>query len=221
LSDNIFNEVDEEVRRERLKKLWDRYGLYLIVAASLFVLAVAGWRGYEYWQNQKASKSGSAFEAAMSLAEQGKYAEAEKAFLDVAKDGTPGYRALAQLRAAGAAAQRDPKDAVRIYDELAKSDIGASLQDLANIRAGFLLVDSAPFDEMRRRLDALAEPNRPFRHSARELLALSAWKNGDVASAKRYVDMMSNDNDTPQAARSRAEMLAALIAGSGKADSKS
>jgi hypothetical protein len=216
LSDNIFNEVDEEVRRERLQKLWDRYGLYLIGAAALFVIAVASWNGYQYLQNQKSAKAGSAFEAAAALNDQGKYAEAEKAFDNVAKDGTAGYQTLARFRSAAAAAQRDPKDAVRIYDELTKSNIGPALQDLAAVRAGFLLIDTAPVDEIRSRLEALAEPGRPFRHSARELLALSAWKNGDFASAKRYIDMISNDNETPQGTRSRVEVLAALLAAGGK-----
>jgi hypothetical protein len=215
LSDNIFNEVDEEVRRERLKQLWDRYGLYLIAIAVVFVVAVAAWRGYEYWQSSKAAAAGSAFEAAVTLAEEGKYAEAEKAFAEVAKVGTPGYQALARLRAAAAAAQRDPKDAVRLYDELAVSGIGPSLQDLAAVRAGFLLVDTAPVDEMRRRLDPLAAPDRPFRHSARELLALSAWKNGDTAGVKRYVEMITSDNQTPQAVRSRVDLLSALVSSGG------
>ena len=38
---DIFHEVDEEVRREQLKKLWDRYGIYLI---ALAVLVVVGGR---------------------------------------------------------------------------------------------------------------------------------------------------------------------------------
>ena len=38
---DIFHEVDEEVRREQLKKLWDRYGNYVVAAAFLLVAAVA------------------------------------------------------------------------------------------------------------------------------------------------------------------------------------
>ena len=35
---DIFNEVDEEVRRERLKQLWDRYGIFIIGLAVLLVV---------------------------------------------------------------------------------------------------------------------------------------------------------------------------------------
>lgn len=218
MADNIFHEVDEEVRRERLRQLWDRYGLYLIAAAVLFVLAVGGWRGYEYWQNRKAAESGSAFEAAIALSEEGKAEEAEKAFAQIAKDGTAGYRVLARFRAAAALAQRDPAAAVREYDDMTRADIGPTMQDLAALRAGFLEVDRVPFAEVRRRLDPLAEPGRPFRHTARELLAFAAWKAGDAQSARRYVDMVANDAETPQATRARVDVLSALLAADGGDD---
>jgi len=218
LADNIFHEVDEEVRREKLRQFWDRYGLYLIAAAVLFVLAVGSWRGYEYWQNRKAAESGSAFEAAIALSDEGKAEEAEKAFAEIAKDGTAGYRALARFRAAAALAQRDPAAAVREYDDMTRADIGPTMQDLAALRAGFLEVDRVPFAEVRRRLDPLAEPGRPFRHTARELLAFAAWKAGDAQSARRYVDMVANDAETPQATRARVDVLSALLAADGGDD---
>ena len=79
-----------------------------------------------------------------------------------------------------------------------------------------LLVDTAPFDEMQRRLEALTAPTRPFRHTAREMLALSAWRNGDAAAAKKYIDQASDDADTPPGVRSRLDVLSALLAAGGK-----
>jgi len=214
---DIFHEVDEEVRRERLKKLWDRYSVHLIALAVLIVAAIGAWRGYEYWVAKKAAAAGAAFEAAMTLSEQAKYSEAEAAFDKVAAEAPEGYRVLARVRAAGALAQVKPADAIKAYDELsADASLGAALQDLAGVRAGMLLVDTAPLADMRRRLDPLTEPARSFRHTARELLALSAWRNHDLAAARRYVDMIVSDADTPAGTRARAEVLSALIAADGK-----
>jgi hypothetical protein len=215
---DIFHEVDEEVRREQLKKLWDRYSIYLIALAVLIVAGMAAWRSYEYWVAQKAAAAGAAFEAAATLNEQGKYAEAEAAFAKVATDAPSGYRVLARMRAAGALAQVKPADAVKAYDELAAdASIGTIWQDLAAVRAGMLLVDTAPLGDIRQRLDPLTEPSRSFRHTARELLALSAWRNHDFAAAKRYLDMIATDTETPVGTRARADVLSSLIA----ADSKS
>ena len=95
---DIFNEVDEEVRRERLQKLWDRYGIYVIALAVLIVAGIGAWRGYEWWQAKKAAAAGAAFESALSLSEAGKHAEAEAAFAKVAAEAPAGYRTLARLR---------------------------------------------------------------------------------------------------------------------------
>jgi hypothetical protein len=214
---DIFHEVDEEVRREQLKKLWDRYSIYLIAVAVLVVAGIGAWRGYEYWVAKKAAAAGADFEAAMTLSEEGKHAEAEAAFAKVAAEAPGGYRMLARMRAAGALAQVKPGDAVKAFDELsADASLGTTWQDLAAVRAGMLLVDTASLAEMRRRLDPLAEPTRSFRHTARELLALSAWRSHDLAAARRYLDMIETDAETPPGTRARAEVLAALIAAGGK-----
>jgi hypothetical protein len=214
---DIFHEVDEEVRREQLKKLWERHGHYIVALAVLIVLAVAAWRGYDYWQTKKAAEAGAAFEAALTLSEQGKHEEAAAAFAKIAVGGTSGYRALARLREAAELTQRDPQAAVKLYDEIAADRSGGQVvQDLAALRAGMILVDSAAHDEMRRRLEPLTERDSTFRHSARELLALSAWRAGDLAAAKRWFDIITNDSDTPAGTRQRVEVLMALVASQGK-----
>ena len=214
---DIFNEVDEEVRRERLQKLWNRYGIYLIGLAILFVAGVAAWRGYEWWQAKKAATAGAAFESALSLSEEGKHAEAEAVFAKVAAELPAGYRILARLRAAAEVAQVNPADAVKAYDELAADNsLGATLRDLAAVRAGMLMVDSAPLADLQRRLDPVSEPGHTFRHVARELLALSAWRNHDFTAARRYIDMIATDGESPPGSRARADVLSALIAAGGK-----
>ena len=214
---DIFQEVDEEVRREQLKKLWDRYGNWLIAGCVLLVAGVGGWRGYEYYQARKAGQSGMAFEQAVTLAEAGKHQEAEAAFAKIATGGTPGYRVIARLREAAELAQTNKKAAVSAYDALAADkSAGQVIEDLAAVRAGLLLLDDTPYAEMRQRLEPVTAKDRTYRHSARELLAFSAWKYGDLSTAQKWTDMMMADPETPSGTRSRAEILSELIAASGK-----
>jgi len=214
---DIFQEVDEEVRREQLKKLWQRYGNYIVAACIVVVVAVGGWRGYEWWQSKKAAEAGAAFEQAIALAASGKHEEAEAAFAKLATDGTPGYRVLARLREAAQIARTDPKAAVKAYDEIAADrSVDQVMRDLAALRSAYLLVDASSYGDLRARLEPLAEANRPFRHSARELLALSAWKEGDMGAARRWADAILTDPQSPPGTRSRAEVLSELISASGK-----
>ena len=208
----LFDEVDEELRREQLKKIWERYSALIIAAAVLVVAAVGGWRGYQYLEAQKAAVAGAAFESAANLADQNKSAEAEAAFTKLAATAPAGYRNLSRLRAATEAAKRDPKAAVKLYDEItADTTVPAAERDLARVRAASLLVDTETYNNMLQRLEPATGADATFRHTARELLALSAWHANDATAARKWLDMISEDGQTPPSLRSRAEALQALL----------
>jgi hypothetical protein len=208
----FYDEVDEEVRRDQLKKLWDRYSIYIVAAALLIVAAVGGWRGYQYVEARKAAEAGEAFNRAIDLSEKGEHGDAEKAFADLATKAPYGYRLLARFHDAAEIANRDPKAAAKMFDDLAAdASIGAEQQELARIRAAGLLVDSATYPEMKQRLEPATIPAATFRHSARELLALSAFRANDSSAARSWLDQITADADTPPSLRSRAQALQALL----------
>jgi hypothetical protein len=208
----IFDEVQEEVRREQLKKLWERYQVLIVTVAFVIVAGVGGWRGYLYWEQKKAEQAGAQFETAATLADQKKSAEAEAAFLKIAAEAPQGYRTLARFRAAAELATRDAPAAVKMYDEIAADrNSSPAEQDLAALRAGSLLVDTASYADIKARLEPLTGPNRTYRHSARELLAVSAWRNKDLTAARQWIDVISTDAQSPQTLRSRMEALQALL----------
>jgi len=214
---DIFQEVDEEVRRERLQKLWNQYGHYAIAACVLVVLGVGGWRGYQWWETKRAYEASNKFDIALKLSGDGKHAEAESAYAQLAREGTSGYRLLSRLREAAELAERDPKAAVAAYDSLANdSSAGQPMQDLAVVRAGLLLVDTAPLSEITQRLERATSAKAPFRHTARELIATAALRAGDTAAVKKWCDMINADPETPADLRARAEMLTTLAGDSGK-----
>jgi hypothetical protein len=208
----LFDEVDEDVRRDQLKKLWDQYSIYIIAGALLIIAAVGGWRGYEYLEAKKAAEAGAAFDKAVELSEQNKHTEAEAAFTDLAAKAPSGYRILARLRAAAEVANRDPQAAAKLYDDIAADrSVGTPEQELAKIRAAGLLLATASYPNMLARLEPATVPGATFRHTARELLALSAWRANDAAATRQWLDLVANESETPPGLRSRAEALQALL----------
>ena len=208
----LFDEVDEEVRREQLKRLWEKYSIYIIAAMILIVAAVGGWRGNQYLEAKKAAEAGAAFDKAVELSEANTHAEAEAAFADLVAKAPFGYRVLSRLRLAAEIANRDAAAAAKMYDEIsADRSVGVADQDLARIRAAQLLLESISYPNMKERLEAAAAPGATFRHTARELLALSAWRANDAAATRQWLDMIANDGETPPSLRSRAEALQALL----------
>jgi hypothetical protein len=208
----LFDEVNEEVRRDQLKKLWDQYSIYIIALALLIIAGVGGWRGYQYLEAKKAAEAGAAFDKAVELSEANKHTEAEAAFADLAAKAPSGYRTLARLRMAAEVANRDAPAAAKLFDEIAGDrSAGTAEQDLARIRAAQLLLDSTTYPNMLQRLEPATAPTSTFRHTARELLALSAWRANDAAATRKWLDLIANDGETPPSLRSRAEALQALL----------
>jgi hypothetical protein len=208
----LFDEVDEEVRRDQLKKLWDQYSIYIIALALLIIAGVGGWRGYQYLEAKKAAEAGAAFDKAAELSDANKHAEAEAAFADLAAKAPWGYRILARLRTAAEVANRDKSVAAKMFDDIAAdTSVGAPERDLARIRAAQLLLETTTYPNMLQRLEPATAADATFRHTARELLALSAWRANDTAATRQWLDLIANDGESPPSLRSRAEALQALL----------
>ena len=164
----------------------------------LVVVGVGGWRVYEWQQVQQAAELGTLFESAITLADAGKHDEAETIFGQIAEDGTPAYRTLARLRQAAALAQsqsdggdRDLSADRRRHQRragAARSCVSARRRAADRRR---LYIDA------RKLLEPLAQPGRDFRHAARELLALAAWKAGDRPGAMKWYAAILTDPETP------------------------
>jgi hypothetical protein len=214
---DVFREVDEEVRREQLKKLWERYQYLIVGVVLLVVVGVGGWRLYEWNQTRLAAQFGTQFENAIALGDAGKHDEAEKIFARIAADGTPAYRALARIRQAAQLAELDAPAATETYRQIsADSSVEQVLRDVASLRAAGLLIDAGSYVDARKLLEPLAQAGREFRHAARELLALNAWKADDRQGAMKWYAAILTDPEAPASSRTRVEMLIALTAADGK-----
>jgi hypothetical protein len=210
---DIIREVDEELRREQLQKLWQRYGVYVIGAALVVVLGVAGWRGWEWYQSREAAKAGARFETALELAEGNKRGEADQILAALAREAPSGYALLARFRAAAELAEHDKAAGAAAYDALANdTSIEPSLRDLAKVRAALALVDTASAAEIAGRLDPLIATNSPFRPSAREVLGLARFRTGEAEAARKLFTDILTDPETPPTMRSRAQLMLALLA---------
>jgi hypothetical protein len=210
---DIFREVDEDLRHEQYKRLWDRFGTYVIGLAILIVVATAGWRLWEYWQDQAASATGDRFMAALEIAEGGKHDDAIKALEAIVADGSGEYPVLARFRAASErAAAGDAKAAVAGFDAIVSTpSVPALVRDMARLRAALLLVDTAPVADLETRIGQLAAVGNPWRHSAREVLGLAAWRTGDLETARKYYEEIAADQEKPADLQSRAQFMLALI----------
>ncbi len=220
-NDALIREVDEELRREQLAKLWERYGTYILGAAAALVVGVAGYKWNEQRVVKEAQSAGARFEAATNLASEGKAEDAGKAFADLAKGGPAGYSAISQLRAAGALASADKKpEAVAAYDALAgKADADVLLRDFARLQAAALRSGEADWTEMQNRLNDLTVDKAPWRFLARELLGAAALKAGKLVEARGVLEKLVADATVPQTVAERVRILMSQVVAAEQAAS--
>jgi hypothetical protein len=219
MSDQFFREVDEAVRQDRYKELWDKYGLYALVAATLIVAGVAGFKAWTYWQERQSQQAGAEFSQALTQLDGNDATKANVTLHDLAESGPAGYRVLARFQLAAAEARAGNTDkAVELYDALATdADTDNILKGLATIQAATLKLDTADYAEMERRLNGLIEQGSPWRYSARELLGLSAYRVNKIPDAEKQFSALVADQGTPQNLRERADMMLGLIVGKPQA----
>lgn len=217
--DSFIREVNEEYRKERARLLWERYGFLVIGVATAIVLGTAAFVGYRYWVESRANASGDAFLAALQLANEGKTDEAIAAFGKLEEEGYSAYPVLARMRAATVKADEgDFEGAIKEFDAVAADKgIATAIRDMARLRAALLLVDHGTYADVSSRVEPLTADTNELRHSAREALGLSAWKEGKAAEALALFDQIAADQAAPQNLRQRATLMAELIRGSGDA----
>lgn len=212
---DVFNEVDEEVRHEQWKKLFHAYGGYIIGALVSFVLVFAGsifWSDYQTGQRQIESQR---YVAASEILLNGDAVLAAQQFGSLADEAGDGYGALARLREADALATAgDVTGAVATLDRLADDgSADTAFRELARLFAVYQLMDSAPRDELDRRLEPLLADDSPWLASARELSGLIALRAGETARARGLFTAIVEDRASPSMARSRAAGMLAIIGG--------
>ncbi len=198
-----FQEVDDAVRQDDLKLWWKRWGSWVIAAAVLVVVAVAGFVGWRQYDQSKRAEASTAYSAALAKIESDK--AAARAELSKQAESAPSpYDFLAAL--AVAQLQDKPADQVTSLEAVAPR-LPSELSDLALVMAGFRSVDAGKLAEQVDKLGALAQSDRPFHTSVMELQALAAAKKGDLKRARELWTDIQKDPASPQGAQQRAQAM--------------
>ena len=215
-NDTIFREVDEELRGDRLRAIWKRFGPYLIGAAVAIVLLVAVNEGWSWWQNSQAAAASDKFYAALEIADGTDVAAAEKAFADVEATSPAGYATLARFRQAGLLAKAGKADeAIAAYDALSTSESNQQIKSLALVFAANLFVDKGDVAAVQQRVQGLAVPGNPMRNAARETIGLAQFKAGDLNAAVTTFGEILADPLTNQEMAGRIKVYVAQLIAMG------
>jgi hypothetical protein len=211
LKDSLIREIDEDLRRDRMLRLWKRYRGLLAAAVGLLLVTVAGVQAWSYLKEKRVA------EAAAALADADGLAAADPAaalagFARLADDGPAGYALIARFEeAALRARQGDRAGAIAAYEQAGRQTADPLYRDLATLMA-LMVTLQAPLAEVdtaavQAKLTGLAADGSPWRFSARELQAMVALKSGQTGEAERLLQQLRDDAAAPAGIRERAELI--------------
>jgi len=207
---DIFQEVEEDVRRERYEHIWKEYGNYIMAAAGVLVLGVGAyqaWQNYDLSQRQKVSDQFRA--AAQSM--QSNVAKAETDLSTIVKDAPAGYATLAKFHLVAAylaQGKRDPAIA-QLRELMTSSD--ALISNTARLRLVWILADASPKAEIVSMLQPLTAADSPWRFAAAEVTAYIDLKDGARAQAIQEYQKLGHEAEAPASLKQRAAGIAEYL----------
>ncbi len=206
LPPNLFQEVQEDLERQKLEAFWKNYGFWIVLAAVGIVLSTATSTAYRSWKTDRNQKITAAYLTAIenSSEDTTKNLEDMQKFVD--KNAGTTAAALAVLHAGAAALDReDKKMAQEYFDKIATdTKVAPALRQLGELLSVKTQLDTGDAAKLSARLQPLTADNAAWKYSASEADAYLAFRAGDKNKAKNILTSLSQDPRAPQSLSARA-----------------
>ncbi len=210
--DSFINEVTEEVRRDKLFKMFRRYGW---MGALAIVLIVGGATINEWLKSRAASEAQAAGDAIIVALESENPVARAASLAELEAGDNQSRKAIIVLLAADAELDDgNVAGAVAKLEELSNNTSApAAFRDLATVKTAIIGADTVPPEERIARLNALALSGSAFRLIAMEQIALAEIEMGETEAAITRLREIVADAGVTQDLRLRATQLIVALGG--------
>ena len=211
--DNLFKEIDEDLRQQKYATLWKKYGNIIIGVIVVLVLGVGSVKGWEaYTLNLRANDS-NLLSSALKSIDRGKAGNAIAVLDNLIKSGSIGYSIIAQFNQAAILVKKgERKKAINNYIEIVEDTrVEKILRDMALIKSAYISLEYENSNIFPEKLEKLININNYWRHSAKELTALFSQKENNTAKAYQLYKELADDPTAPTSMRSRAAEMAIIL----------
>lgn len=205
--DAFIREIDEELKNERLKKLWDKYGLFIILFVVIAISAAVSFETFKSWQEKRNQEFSDAYAYALNLQNQGRYAEAMEVLNNLTKAKKGIYSDVAEIQKANVLLERGKvTEALALLEKVtADKDFNPQMKDVAVIKLASFKLDYAPSDEIKTMLNPFVAQESTWTNIAKEMLAMLAVRDNDLETAKNLYQEISVAQNTSDTLKARAQ----------------
>jgi|DEB0MinimDraft_10_1074344.scaffolds.fasta_scaffold122814_2 hypothetical protein len=206
---DIFQEVEQELRRDRLQSLWDRYGILLISGAIGLVLIVASVEIYQAWRTARNEASSARYMALLEQTQEASEADRAAAFETFITEEQGGYRVLAQFQLAADQAEKgDWEAAARGYEAIAANgQLPIAVRDYANLQAATVSLSHVAVEDIEARLKRMLTSSSGLQGAAREVMGLAYLVADQPIMARDILQRHLDETASTPPMRVRAEVL--------------
>lgn len=209
---DFISEVQQELRKDDYNLWLKKYGPYVLGLTIAIVIAVAFWEWKKSADERLARTTSASYMTAAQKAEDGNLDGALSDFLALAEDAPAGYAGLSLMRASAIELDKgDYMEAVKLLDRASQTFELARHQQLAQMKAAYILAGQERYADVQARLAPLAQKGEPYEYLARELLGYADKESGNIAGAREKFAYLERIPGVPEPIRRRAEQSLSLM----------
>ncbi len=202
---DIITEINQELREERGKALWKKYGVYVIGFAVAVVVMVSGRQGLVAYQDSQRINAANAYFSAVST-------DNSAALSALAEQGGEGYPMLARFAEAGRLADANDTGAEAAYLTLAGDETIAPIyRDAATVMSVMNAAPSTDVASLISRIASLAATEGPWQQVAIELTIGLYVAQGDLAQARQQLQVLRTSPNLTAEMNQRILLLEAAL----------
>lgn len=212
--DAFIREIDEELKNEKIKKIWDKYGLFIIIFVVAVVTAAVSFETFQAWKDKRNQEMSDTFAYALNLQNQGRFAEAKEVLVSLQNSNRGIYSDLAIMQEASLLVEQNQlQDAVKIWENIVENkDFNPQVRDIATLKLASFKLNDAPAADIQALLSPLTAEQNVWKNTANELLAMLAVREKDFTEAKNLYKKISESSNATDTQRARAQDMINVLA---------
>ena len=212
--DAFIREIDEELKNEKIKKIWDKYGLFIIIFVVVAVTAAVSFETFQAWKDRRNQEMSDTFAYALNLQNQGRFAEAKEVLLSLQNSNRGIYSDLAEMQEASLLVEQNQlQDAVKIWENIVENkDFNPQVRDIAALKLASFKLNDAPAADIQTLLAPLTSEQNVWKNTANELLAMLAVREKDFTEAKKLYQKISESQNATDTQKARAQDMINVLA---------
>lgn len=205
--DAFIREIDEELKNEKIKKIWDKYGLFIIIFVVAAVFAAVSFESVQAWKDKRNQEMSDTFAYALNLQNQGRYAEAKEVLVSLQNSDRGIYSDIAKMQEASLLVEQNQlQDAMKVLESITQNeDFNPQIRDIATLKLASFKLKDAPAEEIKTLLAPLTADQSVWKNTAKELLAMLAVREKDFQGAKNLYQEISESPEAADTLKARAQ----------------